>query len=117
MDELFPPGLGDPVDSSLDRLVVGLSQVLSINLVSVLTFSSATRGRLSGVRSTMGGVAAWWRQCCVFLLDVLACPQAVGGQAVLSSILHLLPQAVWLVGENGRGYGERHRHGNLHLAG
>jgi len=28
VDELFPPGLSDPVDSSLDRLVIGLSQQL-----------------------------------------------------------------------------------------
>ena len=29
VDELFPHGLSDPVDSSLDRLVIGLSQVLT----------------------------------------------------------------------------------------
>ena len=30
VDELFPPGLSDPVDSTLDRLVIGLSQVTTI---------------------------------------------------------------------------------------
>ena len=38
VDELFPHGLSDPVDSSLDRLVIGLSQVLTFPWAPISLF-------------------------------------------------------------------------------
>ena len=69
VDELFPPGLSDPVDSSLDRLVIGLSQVLTFPSAPFLQFICSNLLMTSQPLTLVG-----WNLCLVAPAQLLPPP-------------------------------------------